>query len=144
MTDAGGSTAMLVTALLVLALNSASASTVVPRTEAVQTCSAPSELIKLEQLLVRTATRIAEGQPLRIVALGSSSTAGFGASSISQSYPSRLEFELRSLLPGRDVVVINRGVNGQDAEEMLARLQRSVLGAHPDLVICGGWYQCSA
>jgi lysophospholipase L1-like esterase len=42
---------------------------------------------------------------------------------------------LRSLLAGRDVVVINSGINGQDAEEMLARLQRSVLAARPDLVL---------
>src|SRR5262249_11957611 len=88
-----------------------------------------------EQSLLRTAARIAEGKPLKIVALGSSSTAGFGASSLSQSYPNRLEVELRSLLPGRDVIVINRGINGQDAEEMVARLQRSVLAVHPDLVI---------
>ena len=127
MTGTGRHTAVFVSALVVLALSSASASTVVPPA-AVQTCSAPSELIQLEQLLVRTATRIAEGEPIRIVALGSSSTAGFGASSVSRSYPSRLEFELRSLLPGRDVVVINRGINGQDDKEMLARLQRGVLG----------------
>ena len=31
--------------------------------------------------------------------------------------------------------MINRGINGQDDKEMLARLQRGVLGAHPDLVI---------
>jgi lysophospholipase L1-like esterase len=85
--------------------------------------------------LVRTATRIAQGQPLTIVALGSSSTAGYGASSAASTYPSRLEAELRSLLPERDIVVVNRGVNGEDAEEMLARLTRSVLAAHPDLVI---------
>ena len=60
---------------------------------------------------------------------------GYGASSASRSYPSRLEGELRSLLPERDIVVVNRGVNGEDAEEMLARLQRSVLAAQPDLVI---------
>jgi lysophospholipase L1-like esterase len=85
--------------------------------------------------LVRTATRIAQGQRLKIVALGSSSTAGYGASSASSTYPSRLEAELRSLLPEQDIVVVNRGVNGEDAVEMLARLQRSVLAAHPDLVI---------
>ena len=73
MTGTGRHTAVFASALVVLALSSASASTVVPPA-AVQTCSAPSELIQLEQLLVRTATRIAEGEPIRIVALGSSST----------------------------------------------------------------------
>jgi acyl-CoA thioesterase I len=135
MTDTGKPFAVLAAALLVLAPNSAMATKAVPGADGAQLCDAPTELIQLEQSLLRTATRIAEGQPLRIVALGSSSTAGFGASSVSQSYPSRLEFELRSYLPGRDIVVINRGVNGQDDKEMLGRLQRSVLAARPDLVI---------
>jgi len=104
-------------------------------TQLPEACSAPSEVTRLEQSLVRTAARIAQGQRLKIVALGSSSTAGYGASSASWTYPSRLEAELRSLLPEQDIVVVNRGVNGEDAVEMLARLQRSVLAAHPDLVI---------
>ena len=127
--------AVIVTAIATLVMGSLVASQARTPTEPPTICSAPSEIVRLEQSLVRTAARIAQGQPLKIVALGSSSTAGFGASSLSQSYPSRLEAELRSLLPGRDVVVINYGINGEDAEKMLARLQRSVLAAHPDLVI---------
>src|SRR5262249_32956783 len=100
-----------------------------PATETLQACSAPSEMTRLDQAIVRTTARVARGRPLRIVAFGSSSTAGRGASSLSQSYPSRLEAVLRSLLPGQDVTVINSGVSGEDAEAMLARLQRSVLAA---------------
>jgi acyl-CoA thioesterase I len=126
---------VIVIAIATLAVGSAVASQPPAPTELSKTCSAPHEITRLEQSPLRTTLRIAEGQALKIVALGSSSTAGFGASSLSQSYPSRLEVELRSLLPAHDVIVINRGINGQDAEEMLARLQRSVLAAHPDLVI---------
>jgi acyl-CoA thioesterase I len=127
--------AVTITAFATLITGSALAWQTPGPAEPSDACSAPTEVTRLEQSLVRTAARIAQGQPLKIVALGSSSTAGFGASSASRSYPSRLEAELRSLLPERDIVVVNRGVNGQDAEEMLARLQRSVLAAHPDLVI---------
>ena len=127
--------AVTVTAFATMILGSALARQAAAPTEPSQACSAPSEATRLQQSLVRTADRIAQGQPLKIVALGSSSTAGDGASSASQSYPSRLEAELRSLLPDQDIVVVNRGVSGEDDEEMLARLRRSVLAAHPDLVI---------
>ena len=128
-------TAVTISAFATLAVGSALASQSPAATDLSAACSAPSEVTRLEQSLVRAAARIAQGQPLKIVAFGSSSTAGYGASSASRSYPSRLEGELRSLLPERDIVVVNRGVNGEDAEEMLARLQRSVLAAQPDLVI---------
>jgi lysophospholipase L1-like esterase len=127
--------AVVLTAFASLFLGSALAWGTTAPADPSEACSAPSEVTRLEQSLVRTAARIAQGQPLKIVALGSSSTAGYGASSASSSYPSRLEAELRSLLPERDIVVVNRGINGEDAEEMVARLQRSVLAAHPDLVI---------
>ena len=126
---------VIVAAIATLTIDTAMASKAPTTTEAPKTCNAPSEMTRLDQALARTAARIAEGRPLKIVAFGSSSTAGFGASSPSQSYPSRLEAELRSLLPGRDIVVINRGVGGEDAQEMLGRLQRSVLTEQPDLVI---------
>jgi lysophospholipase L1-like esterase len=126
---------LIAAVVAVLAVDTALASQAPATTEASKTCSAPSEITRLDQALVRTAARIAQGRPLKIVAFGSSSTAGLGASSPSQSYPSRLEAELRSLLPGRDIVVVNRGISGEDAEEMLARLRRSVLAEQPDLVI---------
>src|ERR1051326_5570149 len=43
-------------------------------------CRAPSRLTRLDHPLRRTARRLASGQPLVIVAIGSSSTAGAGAS----------------------------------------------------------------
>src|ERR1700719_534507 len=85
--------------------------------------------------LPRTARRLAAGQPIKIVALGSSSTAGLGASSPSASYPSRLAVDLTERFPGADVTVLNRGVNGEEAPDMLARLETSVVVESPDLVI---------
>src|ERR1700744_2379605 len=45
------------------------------------TCNAPGQLARFDRPLLRTARRLASGQPLTIVAIGSSSTAGAGASS---------------------------------------------------------------
>ena len=74
-------------------------------------------------------------EKLTIVAIGSSSTQGVGASSPAASYPSRLEAELRKRFPQVDIRVINRGKGGEDAPEELARLERDVIAEHPDLVI---------
>jgi acyl-CoA thioesterase-1 len=98
-------------------------------------CTAPSALVRLDQSIIHTAANIAAGHSLRIVAFGSSSTAGAGASSPANSYPSRLEAELRERFPEMDIQVLNRGIGGEDAKEMVARLDKSVIAEHPDLVL---------
>jgi acyl-CoA thioesterase I len=99
------------------------------------TCSAPPDLARLDRALDRTARRLAAGLPITIVAIGSSSTAGAGASSPDHSYPSRLAVELHQLFPGHPITVLNRGVNGEEASDMLARLDQTVLAENPDLVL---------
>lgn len=89
----------------------------------------------LEGGLPRLDRKWRAGVPIRMVALGSSSTAGAGASTPQGSYPSQLELALRRRWPGREFVVINAGVNGQDARDMLDRLERDVLSHKPDLVL---------
>lgn len=98
-------------------------------------CAAPPALTAIARSLDRSAERIETGKPLLIVAVGSSSTAGTGATGSEASYPSRLQAELRRRLPGVDLTVLNRGRGGEDAGEELARLDRDVVAAHPDLVI---------
>jgi len=98
-------------------------------------CQAPAELTRLDHPLLHTARRLASGKPLIIVAIGSSSTAGAGATSAAFSYPSRLAVELRKLLPGRDIEVFNRGVNGEETADMMARFSLGVFAVHPQLVL---------
>jgi len=98
-------------------------------------CGAPPSLSAITAPLERSAERIAAKQPLLIVAVGSSSTAGTGASGPDKTYPSQLQADLRRRFPGADVTVLNRGKGGEDAGEELARLDRDVVAAHPDLVI---------
>ena len=98
-------------------------------------CSAPAELSQLNYPLRHSARRLANGEPLTIVAIGSSSTTGVGASSPAMSYPSRLAVELKQRFPGREITVLNRGVNGEETHEMVARFATDVIAAHPDLVL---------
>lgn len=78
---------------------------------------------------------LTETNKLTIVALGSSSTAGTGASDADRSYPAVLEAELRRRLPGREIKVINLGVGGQSAYEMYLRIESEVIPEKPALVI---------
>lgn len=89
------------------------------------------------QPLSLPATRAAleAGRPLTIVAFGSSSTEGAGASGPERTYPAQLEARLHATLPGRTVTVLNRGVGGQEVGEMLARLEGDVIARRPNLVI---------
>jgi lysophospholipase L1-like esterase len=98
-------------------------------------CAAPPVLSAIDAALDRTSSRILSGQPLTIVAMGSSSTLGVGASSPALSYPSRLEQELRQRFPGVEIRVVNHGVGGQDVPEELTRLGRDVIAERPDLVV---------
>ena len=98
-------------------------------------CSAPAQLTRFDRPLLRTARRLARGEPLTIVAVGSSSTAGAGASSPDASYPSRLAVELHKRFPAEAVTVLNRGVNGEETENMLARFTGQVIAEHPQLVL---------
>jgi acyl-CoA thioesterase I len=98
-------------------------------------CSAPASLVHFVRPLVRTARAFVAGRPLTIVAIGSSSTAGAGASSPAASYPSRLALELKERFPARTFTVINRGINGTEVGDMLARFEEIAAKDKPDLVI---------
>jgi acyl-CoA thioesterase I len=98
-------------------------------------CVAPTELTRLDNPLNRTGQRFTAGQPIKIVAVGSSSTFGAGASSAAAAYPSRLEAELRKHWPRLSITVLNRGVNGEEARDMIGRFDRDVFAENPDIVI---------
>jgi lysophospholipase L1-like esterase len=90
---------------------------------------------RLEYPLARVARHLESDRSIKIVAIGSSSTAGAGASAPEASYPSRLEAELSQHFLWQDTTVLNRGVNGEEAPDMLARFDTSVIAEKPDLVI---------
>jgi lysophospholipase L1-like esterase len=98
-------------------------------------CLPPKGGAKSMGSLPHVAGKLASGQPVVIVAFGSSSTAGYGASSPEFNYPNRLAAQLHRHYPGADITVLNRGKGGEDAPEMMKRLQSEVIDAKPDLVI---------
>src|SRR6186997_3084796 len=124
-------TAATATALLLgLALASpARADTVAPG------CVAPVDLVRLANPLLRVAQKIASGEAVKIVAIGSSSTSGAGASSPATNYPSRLAIELKQHFPKVSFTVLNRGVSGEEVAEMLSRFDTAVVAEKPDLVL---------
>jgi lysophospholipase L1-like esterase len=97
-------------------------------------CLPPKGGVKSMGSLPRVAAKLAAGKPVMIVAFGSSSTQGYGSSSPEFNYPNRLAAQLRRKYPGADITVLNQGVGGEDAPEMMKRLQ-TVIDARPDLVI---------
>jgi len=98
-------------------------------------CALTLEQVRFDRPLPRLGRLLATGKPIKIVALGSSSTYGAGASSSAASYPSRLAEDLARRFPGHDITVLNRGVNGDEIGSMLARLDIAVIAEKPDLVL---------
>jgi lysophospholipase L1-like esterase len=85
--------------------------------------------------LKHVARLLAAHAPVRIAAFGSSSTQGVGARIPTAAYPSQLQIVLTTALGAREpVVVLNRGIGGEDADDMARRLPR-VIAEHPDLII---------
>ncbi len=103
--------------------------------EGAPACPTPASLLSIKPALPYVAAKIAKREKLTILAMGSSSTEGVGASSPAATYPSRLEAELRKRFPNVDIRVINRGRSGEDAPEEVVRLERDVVADDPDLVI---------
>jgi lysophospholipase L1-like esterase len=98
-------------------------------------CLPPKGAPRTVGSLRRVAHKLAAGEPVVIVAFGSSSTQGYGTSSPEFTYPNRLAAQLHRKYPTADITVINRGRGGDVASEMMKRLQNEVIDMHPDLVI---------
>jgi len=98
-------------------------------------CRASRELLELGNPLAIARAAVAEERELRIVAMGSSSTQGYGASNPQFAYPAQLKMRLDKALPGIHVHVWNKGVGGQDAAEMVERMKTDVKPEHAHIVV---------
>lgn len=99
------------------------------------TCLVPKELGRFAAPLPNLTHSVMVTNGIHIIALGSSSTAGSGASSQLASYPARLDAELDRRFPRKDFIVTNYGTGGQLARDMLTRIREDVLLQKPALVI---------
>lgn len=91
---------------------------------------------------LRKSTGMAGSESVRYVALGDSVTAGWlehGVLDSDAAYPSLLRRRLAALFPHAMISVINGGLGGDNAEGVLARLERDCLRHSPHLVtVCLG------
>jgi acyl-CoA thioesterase-1 len=101
-------------------------------------CKKHLELFKFKPL-THFAKALEHQRKVKVVAMGSSSTAGTEGV---LPYPPRLEMLLRQGnghgiqgFYGRMIDVLNRGIGGQEAPEELSRFESDVLGEAPALVI---------
>jgi len=98
-------------------------------------CDVPAADIAAPATLPNVMQAMQKGEKVRILAIGSSSTLGSGASSKNRSYPAQLEAILERALKGVDIVVVNRGVAGEVAETTAERIKSEVALKKPDLVL---------
>jgi acyl-CoA thioesterase-1 len=72
---------------------------------------------------------------VKVLAIGSSSTVGLGATTPTATYVARLEPTLEGALKGIDFDVIGRGMSGEEAQGAADRMRKEVEDANPDLVV---------
>ena len=85
--------------------------------------------------LLRTKAKLQSGETLTIVALGSSSTTGFGTFRSGAAFPDIMKQELLRLRPSAHITLINSGRIMEDIPSNIARLESDVLRHKPDLVV---------
>jgi lysophospholipase L1-like esterase len=102
---------------------------------AAEACLAVDQKLSADGSLPRTATILTNDTPLKIVAIGSSSTLGLWQSDAAKTYPGRMQSELLRLKPGLRVDVINSGRNADTIPGNVARFERDVFAHAPDLVV---------
>lgn len=92
-------------------------------------------IVRSNATLAPLSAKVAQGQSLAILAIGSSSTEGVGASARDKTYPARLQALLAKSWPKSQVEIVNAGIGGETAPQTLARLKTALATRHYDLVI---------
>jgi acyl-CoA thioesterase I len=85
--------------------------------------------------LSTVAQRLQTNAPIRVLAIGSSSTQGIGASSAAHTYPALLKGDLEKRWPKGQFSVVNAGIGGETVAATLDRLERLLSTQKFDLVI---------
>ena len=104
--------------------------------DSLPTVDIPDEMTRLKYPLRHFEAALRGKGPVRIVAMGSSSTAG---REDVVPYPYRLEMYLRQhyndVLPAIRIDLFNRGKGGEEANEELERFDRDIFADSPSLVL---------
>jgi len=112
------------------------------------------DIVRFRLPLPQMAACLSRQDRIKIVAIGSSSTEGAGASGPEASYPAVLARELSQRFPNASIAVFNKGVGGERIDATIARFEKDVVALNPDLVIwqvgtndataAVGWIDCYA
>jgi hypothetical protein len=89
-------------------------------------CLSANFNVSLGAQLPRTAARLNSGEPLKIVAIGSSSTVGLWVLRSAATYPEVMRRELSRLRSNATIKVINNGRIGDTILNNIARFERDV------------------
>jgi acyl-CoA thioesterase I len=95
-------------------------------------CPTHDDLVRFTYPLKHLTASLKSQRKIKIVAIGSSSTAG--ADNVIP-YPCRLELALRQRYYGRMIDVLNRGIGGQEALDEYSRFGSDIVEEMPALVI---------
>jgi lysophospholipase L1-like esterase len=98
-------------------------------------CLTANPNLSLGAQLPRTAARLKSSEPLKIVAIGSSSTVGLWVLRPAATYPEVMRRELLRLRSNATIRVINSGRIGDTIPDNVARFERDVFSYRPDLVV---------
>lgn len=97
-------------------------------------CPLDAGQVSINGGLEASGVAVASGH-LIVLAMGSSSIEGVGASRPDRGFVPLLEDGLERRLPGVAITVIYRGIGGETARETADRLEREIAAHTPDLVI---------
>ncbi len=103
--------------------------------QAAETCLSVNQDLSLGAALPKTAAILKLRQPLKIVAIGSSSTVGLYMTDPAKTYVGMMQSELQRLSPGLQLAIVNSGRNGDTIPGNIARFETDVFAHDPDLVV---------
>lgn len=100
-----------------------------------EVCLTAAQTFSLGAKLPRVAAVLKSRQPLKIVAIGSSSTVGLWMTDQAKTYPEVMKRELIRLMPAARVEIVNSGRSGDTIPGNMARFDADVFAHKPDLVV---------
>jgi lysophospholipase L1-like esterase len=87
------------------------------------------------QFVSHTIKKLQQGQPITVVFLGDSVTAGGNASQPALRFPELFTSRLQKLYPQAKIAMVNAGAGGTNSDFGMERLDKDVLAHKPDLVV---------
>jgi acyl-CoA thioesterase-1 len=122
-------------AMLIIGLCGKTAAQAQDEISSAERCLSANLELSLGAQLPRTAARLKSGEPLKIVAIGSSSTVGLWVLRSAATYPEVMRRELSRLRSNAAIKIVNSGRIGDTIPNNIARFDRDVFAYTPDLVI---------